>query len=71
SVTIKTRVQSRLDHLRNPEAVRTNAISHNDMLKRAGLPVGDTFMRNTAGIIGRFIQWGPITIGDRGKAKSR
>lgn len=77
SVTIKTRVQSRLSILRNPEAVRTSIVSQNDMLKRAGLSTGDTFFRNVPAIAGRQVRWGqinPYDIGDRtptGKAKRR
>lgn len=71
SVTVTTRVQSQIGGIRGPEAVLTNEVSHNDMLKRAGLATGDTFFRNTLGIAGRFIQWGPFLIGDRGKAIPR
>lgn len=58
TVTVKTRVKSRLARLRNAQVVHTNESSHNDMLARAGLPTGDTFFRNVAGLVGRDIYWG-------------
>lgn len=77
TVVVKTRVQSRLSVLGKPTPVRTNEVSHNDMLKRAALATGDTFFRNVGSIVGGDIRWGmpwPYHIGDnpsRGKAKGR
>lgn len=59
TVEIRTRVQSHLAILRSSQAVLCTEHSHNDMLKRAGLSTGDTFMRNLIAIAGRPIKWGP------------
>lgn len=61
TVNIRTSVQSHLAVLRNPELVASNEVSHNDMLKRAGLSTGDTFCRNVLAIAGKPIKWGPRT----------
>jgi len=57
-VDIQTRVQSYVATLRNPETVNSSEISHNDMLKRAGLTTGDTFFRNVLAITGKPFKWG-------------
>lgn len=62
TVTVKTRVMSRLATLRNAVPVRTNPTSHNDMLKRAGLSTGDTFFQNVPGLGHQKINWGPRRI---------
>lgn len=59
SVTVTTRVQSHLAILNGSLAVLCTEHSHNDMLKRAGLSTGDTFMRNLLAIAGKPIKWGP------------
>lgn len=77
TVTVETRIQSRLSVLAQAIAVRTNEISHNDMLKRASLTTGDTFFRNVGAVVGGDIRWGmpwPYHIGNnpsRGTAKKR
>jgi len=62
-VEVKTRVESRLAVLRYATPVHTNPVSHNDMLKRAGLPTGDTFFQHAPNLAGRSIRWGPVQIG--------
>ena len=58
TVTVVTRVQSRLAILRHAQPVFTSETSHNDMLKRAGLTIGDTFFRNVPAIAGKTLKWG-------------
>lgn len=55
---VRTRVTSRLTRLRDARPVRTNTVSHDAMLARAGLAVGDTFFVNTPQIVNVPIYWG-------------
>lgn len=57
TIIVRTRVQSRLSVLGSPTAVRTNEVSHNDMLERAGLTTGDTFFRNVSTLAGSDLNW--------------
>ena len=58
TVSVKTKVQSRLAVLLNAQPVLTSEVSHNDMLKRAGVATGDTFFRNVPAIAGPSLDWG-------------
>lgn len=62
TVTVKTRIVSRLAVLQQPTPVMTNMDSHNEMLERAGvLGVGDSrdeFFRRLPPLIGKRFRWG-------------
>jgi hypothetical protein len=57
TVDVRTRVVSRMTPMNRAQPVRSNIVSHRDMLKRAGLAVTDTFMQNVASVAGRPIFW--------------
>lgn len=58
TVTIETRVMSRMAELQQTTPVKTNLDSHDRMLARAGLSTGDTFFQNIPAINGKRIFWG-------------
>ena len=60
TVTINTRIASRLDELGQVRAVRTNLHSHRDMLRRAGLAssyLADAFFQFVPELVNRPIYW--------------
>jgi len=71
TVTISTSAVSDIARYLMPRGVRTNVISHNDMLGRASLAVGDTFFSRVPELVGKQITWGrrtttPTTTGGGG-----
>ena len=67
TVTISTSAVSDIARYLAPRGVRSNVISHNDMLGRASLAVGDTFFSRVPELVGKQISWGKktaITQGD-------
>lgn len=58
TVTVSTTAVSEIARYLVRRGVRTNVQSHNDMLARAGLSVGDTFFSRVSGLIGKTVLWG-------------
>ena len=61
TVTISTAAVSDLARYLFPRGVRTNVVSHNDMLDRGSLAVGDTFFSRVPELAGKQITWGRKT----------
>ena len=58
TVTITTTAVSQIARYLFPRGVRSNVTSHNDMLARAGLAVGDTFFSRVPSLVGKTVLWG-------------
>uniref|UniRef100_A0A6H1ZYL9 Uncharacterized protein n=1 Tax=viral metagenome TaxID=1070528 RepID=A0A6H1ZYL9_9ZZZZ len=58
TVTITTSAVSQLARYLFPRGVRSNVASHNDMLDRASLAVGDTFFSRVPTLVGKTVLWG-------------
>jgi len=61
TVTITTAAVSDIARYLFPRACRTNVTSHNDMLDRGGLTVGDTFFSRVPELVGKVVTWGRRT----------
>lgn len=62
TVTVSTTAVSQLARYLFARGVRTNVASHNDMLSRAGLAVGDTFFSRVPTLVGKTVLWGKTAI---------
>ncbi len=58
TVEIRTTAVGEIGTRAHQAPVRTNVQSHNDMLDRAGISVGDTFFKSVPDISGRRVHWG-------------
>jgi hypothetical protein len=61
TVTISTAAISDIARYLFARGVRSNVTSHNDMLDRGGLAVGDTFFSRIPGLVGKTVTWGRRT----------
>lgn len=66
TVEITTTVVGEISARNWHASVRTNVQSHNNMLDRAGLSVGDTFFKTVPDISSRNIKWGTAIINTLG-----
>lgn len=74
TVTVSTKIVSRLAELGQTRAVRSNVHSHREMLRRAGLTgddLLDTFFRTVPELVNRPIYWGRKGSSGRGGTGSR
>tara|TARA_Y100000310_G_scaffold309531_1_gene353728 strand:+ start:10922 stop:11557 length:636 start_codon:yes stop_codon:yes gene_type:complete len=62
TVTIRTTVVGEVGAYRWYSAVRTNLQSHNDMLDRASISVGDTFFKTVPDLSDAHIKWGAAKV---------
>jgi hypothetical protein len=58
TVRVSTSAVSQLARYLVPRGMRSNVQSHNDMLARAGLAVGDTFFSRVPTLVGKQVLWG-------------
>lgn len=65
AVRVSTRAVGAISRLGKIRGVKTNTVSHNEMLESAGVATGDTFFGNVPGLQGKEIYWGRDEPGSR------
>lgn len=59
TVTVETRIKSAIGSLYNTNSVRSNVLSHQEMLRRAGIsPTNDTMFERVPDLVATSISWG-------------